>query len=183
MRKADIQRSYHQGHVGMPMVNVKTHGVMPDTDAEWRALAVTVADDIGSRGEDTDLFAEWVMSLYDADDSLFHDTAWEAACEQGWIMLQTDAEETFGPAAKVYSAGRSGGWCVVEGIGDVDGWDAVMVAKWGRFCKWAAGTVESIPYDMVAFLYLNHWEARREAIEQAAGDMLAGVSASMGVKA
>lgn len=36
---------------------------------------------------------------------------------------------------KVFSAGRSGGWLVVEGLPEIEDWDAVMFGRWRKFEK------------------------------------------------
>jgi len=62
---------------------------------------------------------------------------WDSACEQFWEDLNTQSNDVFDlfPGTKVYSAGRSGGWAVVEGLPDLDRWDAVMLGKWRRWEK------------------------------------------------
>lgn len=67
----------------------------------------------------------------------------EKALEYAWNMAQTDfwedapniAIDIFGKGIKVYSAGRSGGWLIVQGLDDIEYWDAVALAKWHKFEK------------------------------------------------
>lgn len=62
----------------------------------------------------------------------------DANREAFWEQAVFDAEFIFssiGYKAKVYSAGRSGGWLVVEGLPDLEKWDAVMLGKWSMFTK------------------------------------------------
>lgn len=72
------------------------------------------------------------------------------------------AEECFGPGVKVYSEGRSGGWAIVDGLPPFDSWDAVMVAKWTRFAKWAGEVVDDIPYITMSTVCLNVYEQRAD---------------------
>lgn len=91
------------------------------------------------------------------------ESAWEWACESGWEDLQSDAEYVLGKRVIVHSAGRSGGWCVIEGLPDVETWDAIAVSKWTRFAKYAKAIVEYIPVSMVDLLYFNVWIPEHEA--------------------
>lgn len=75
--------------------------------------------------------------------------AYESARSQFWDYLAPDALNfaLYGdegashyaptglerPPVTVYSAGRSGGWLIVEGLPPVDDWDDEMRAKWARF--------------------------------------------------
>ena len=55
----------------------------------------------------------------------------EVACTVGWEQVEELALEIFGRYGvrrrDVRQDGRSGGWCVVEGLSDVESWDAVML--------------------------------------------------------
>jgi len=60
---------------------------------------------------------------------------WESHVELFWELATEYAAEIFGPKAKLYSAGRSGGWAVVSGLPDVEEWDAIAVSRWARFAR------------------------------------------------
>lgn len=98
------------------------------------------------------------------------------ACALAWEHLQTDAEEIFGPLAKVYSEGRSSGWATVAPGGkrqfdadDVAGWDAVALAKWARFAKWARLQADDVAFLYVSLIYSNVFlPAKERAKAQAA---------------
>jgi len=85
--------------------------------------------------------------------------------------LTEAAREIFGPEARVYSEGRSGGWAVVApgpsnvcySREDVAAWDAIAVAKWGRFVRVCRETCEDIPYQAVWGYCANVWQPEREA--------------------
>lgn len=148
MKKSDIEISYHNGTIGDPMVNVKVSAI-------WNLdkIVAQVAHD-----ESDDGFVSWWADNAENNQSL-QDAYFEAACENGWEDAQTAADEIFGPSVKVYGAGRSGGWCVVDGLSDVGGWDAIMVSKWSQFAKWVRTLADDIPYQMVTLAYLNAYQA------------------------
>ena len=78
-----------------------------------------------------------------------------------YLFWQEDAPELaenilapyFGKVT-VYSEGRSGGWLVVKGVGDVADWDAIALAKWRKFERAIKATVD----------FLGSWEYVKEDI-------------------
>ena len=57
--------------------------------------------------------------------------AGESLAEMFWEDAEATARDIFGDKSlKVYSEGRSGGWLVVEGLPDIEYWDAIMLGKW-----------------------------------------------------
>lgn len=144
--KQDIE--YHSVGLGrsVPMVNVKHN---PDfrRDFKWSDAEF---------GHDPSFTIETLDTLFEADNDLYG-IAWEIACESCWDQLQNDAEEIFGRGTKVYSEGRSGGWAYINGItaDDVDAWDAIELAKWAKFSKWAKLTATDVAYQMAWFVYYN----------------------------
>lgn len=62
-------------------------------------------------------------------------TKLETTQENFWQDIGDTAREVLGDSAKVYSAGRSAGWLVVDGLDDVDSWSAPMCNRWGRFAR------------------------------------------------
>lgn len=156
MKKDDITV---RGHQQLPACNVKvykgpdgflpldlggTRSLLPD--GEWGPIVEHYTDP-----EFTLDWCERVLS----DSEL--DRAFWQACEDNWDQLQTDAEEIWGLHVKVYSEGRSGGWAVVQGLPDVETWDAVMVAKWARFCKWARQVADNVWYTALDMVYHNRF--------------------------
>jgi hypothetical protein len=135
------------------MANVKVYGAV---DREgWADFEKYQGDD-----HDPRFTREWVEERVSEDDwmHLFH-----MCCEHGFEYLQGLAEEIW-PfyGVKVYAEGRSGGWAVVSGIGDVDEWNAVDLAKWRRFERFAKAEAADIPYQMLQSVYLNEFEAWKE---------------------
>jgi hypothetical protein len=153
--REDVDRSYHQGHHGDPMVNVKVYGDLRDGFAQFCEEEVDF---------DPRFTQEWVEENL-SDETL--EGYFQFACESEWEYAQGYAEEIFGGHVKVYGAGRSSGWAVVTGLGDVDEWDAVALAKWRKFEKYATSAAKYIPGQMVSLIYINAFEwAQTEAAER-----------------
>lgn len=179
MKKSDIQ--YHgttpSGHNRLPAVNVKCSLFSGDfTDDKLRPPAVDVL------GEDrVDEFLEWwhaqeadvVGTGFYPDSALdkLINTWWGMACQQGWELLQEQAEQAFPDHdVKTWSEGRSGGWCVVDGLPPVRTWDAIMVSRWARFVKWCGEVVADIPYQITWMIAVNIFEPILIERDQAADD-------------
>jgi hypothetical protein len=152
--KDDVERSYHQGHSGEPMVNVKVYDSLADG---FRKFLENETPEDGFN-------LEWIEE--NVSDDHLEGVFWRV-CESGWEQLQSDAEDIFGPSAKVYSAGRSGGWAVVEGLPDVDEWDAIFLAKWHKFERWTRDAANYIMAGVVESVWINEYEWQlQEAIER-----------------
>lgn len=64
---------------------------------------------------------------------------------------------------QVYSEGRSGGWCVVHGLPEIEEWDAIALGRWARFEKGVKLIAdEEYPYQFVWNLAVNVFEPIRE---------------------
>jgi hypothetical protein len=150
MKKSDvtIRRAVYGSDASGPAINVKFYGNFPRHEL---AAYFKVADD----APELDKALEY---------------AWDTECEQFWesaqdslnfAMLGDAAAGELKPSGTkdspytVYSAGRSGGWLVVEGLPDVESWDAVMLGKWARFEKLIRQDIE----------YRTGFEALRDDIE------------------
>lgn len=96
---------------------------------------------------------QWAEENSDTADSLFWQT-----CADGWEQLQELAEEIWGKGTKVYSEGRSGGWAVVDGLDDLEQWDAIALGKWRRFERLARIVADDVPRVMLEAIYFNVWE-------------------------
>jgi hypothetical protein len=152
--KDDVQTHYGSDR---PAVNVKVYKRLEDGFREF----IEAGDfDI----EDADGFSlEWIEENLTEEqlDAMF----W-SACEHGWEMLQQDAEDVFGKYARVEADGRSSGWCVVTGLDDIEDWDAVALAKWRKFERWARAEADDIPYQIVWSAFHNQFLAEREEAQQ-----------------
>ena len=143
----------------IPAVNVKVHASLFDD-----------GDTIARVARDNDVAdwftPEWIEAHHPCDDAVWN-TLFTWACESGWDRMQEDAREIFGylfpddppnERLKTYSLGRSGGWAYVEGLPDLDEWDAVLLAKWRKFAKWARAGADDIPYQMADLYLMNFAE-------------------------
>jgi len=108
--KKDVEISYHQFHSGYPMVNVK------DRSNNWNAIREAFPD------ADEKQLERAIGFWFDGAQELF----WN---EDAPDLLR----ECLGKSAKLYSAGRLGGWLVVEGLDPVDEWDAIALGRWRKF--------------------------------------------------
>jgi hypothetical protein len=90
--------------------------------------------------------------------------AFEMGRQQFWEDIQEWAEDCFEWHVKIYNAGRYGGWAVVEGLPDIEDWDAIALGQWRRFAKQCA---DEIAYLTSADRVLEDIEANRWAEENA----------------
>jgi hypothetical protein len=67
--------------------------------------------------------------------------AFEMATRDFWEQAEELVKEIF-PDAQMYSEGRSGGWLAVHGLPDVESWDAIMLARWGKLEKAIKATMK-----------------------------------------
>ena len=140
--REDVE-THSTGGIGgpyLPAVNVKYYG---------RSHADAVAERFKCSKEVAQRACNW---------------AWEMACESFWDCVQDTAEWALGAGVKVWQAGRSGGWAVVEGLPELESWDAVQLAKWRRFEKACKADVE---YRTSQEAVLEDIEANRWAEENA----------------
>jgi hypothetical protein len=114
MRKQDIRTHSERYGKVRPAVNVKVYKTFRQSELE-------------DHYNTTEAEAERLAQL-----------VWDCQCEDFWRSWAEDdcwPEEVLGKGIKIYSEGRSGGWLVVEGLPDVETWNAVRVAKWAKFAK------------------------------------------------
>lgn len=141
--KDDVRTHYGSDR---PAVNVKVYDSIQDG---WRKFEE-------SEEHDPDFTLEWVEARLagDRNDSLF----W-IACEAQFEQAVTDAEEILGVRAEqVELDGRSGGWLVVTGLPDIEEWDAIQLAKWRKFERFARDLADYVMAEVVSLLYINDFE-------------------------
>lgn len=147
--RADIR--YHglgYGSTMVPAVNVK---IYEDTKASHlAAFELAMGEEFDRR-----FTLEWVNGQPDKD----RYSCWDEALREGWEQLQedTNAEDVFGRTVEVFSEGRQGGWAYVDWPrsqrqagtrgnlftkDDVSTWDAVAVARWGKFVRYCRETCQ-----------------------------------------
>ena len=145
-----------------PAVNVKVYGSLRDAWAEFQR----------DEGPDEGFTLEWIEEHVSDDllDSIFWHTC--AAEFEYLAAYATDDEDAIFPAERygrvtVEQEGRSGGWAVVDGLPDVEEWDAILLARWRKFERVAREIADSVPLQMLSSLYMNEWEWRQaEAAER-----------------
>lgn len=178
MKKSDVELSYHQGHHGDPMLNVKNHLWVPELIQRYKGKG-------NHEFSDDAEFWRWLEEVYENEHAgRFVDMADEWARESCWEMAQEAADEvwphraggsheqlawrnrinrsTTGPL-KIWSAGRQGGWLVVQGLRPLDEWDAIELGRWAKFAKAVRGIVDDeYPYAFIWNLAVNVFEPIRE---------------------
>lgn len=166
MRRADLEFHSDCGPVHVAC-DVKLHGI--DFDACTDLVERIAREEFGLSEHDARVGAAAWESLGDE-----RDTWVDYACEVGWRRLNDTAREIYGPAARCYSEGRMGGWAVVSpgferysrgdrfiGVFTREeslSWDAIRLARWGRFVRACRETVADLPYIAAWGFVANHWE-------------------------
>ncbi len=164
-RKDEVDtRCDRGGWNAYPCVNVKAHGWHRDVELPLHLSrystdgGVTFIDSF-SDAEFTHDYIEQVLE----DQNPNYPGWFEAACEAGWESLREDADVIFDQwTVDVCQEGRSGGWAVVRGLPEIDTWDAVLFAKWRKFCRYARCQADAV-WDTVAdLIYVNVYEREQE---------------------
>ena len=152
--KADIE-FHNDGGIGRPYypaVNVKCYRFGPSLEA--------VADRFGC-SEGT---AQKALNI-----------AFECQQDSFWNFDGAkDIVEYHFPYAKFYSAGRSAGWLIVEGLSDADTWDAIELNKWALFECTVKREIEYLCSDenVLELIEINRWAEDTQALESAIGEAL-----------
>ncbi len=139
-----------------PAVNVKVY--------HYDGPSAQPAEDAG---EDAAKFADWLDQQSDHEREFW----WRCAVENGWDRIQECATDRFGPGVAVYSAGRSGGWAIVEGLPDPNGEDAEVydefpLKAWEAFETDCAAIVKDLAYQVGDLFYFNAYVPEVEALER-----------------
>ena len=104
--------------------------------------------------------------------------AYSQAIDIGWDRLQEIASDIFSEKVKVWSEGRSNGWAVVGGLGDVEEWEEGDYVLWGEFERQARATADDIPYMTLAILYDSQFEEMIKTEEEQASIFIASLEAN-----
>lgn len=168
MRTRDeVQINYHQGNRHEPMVNVKvSRWSMDDGWREFRA----------DEHVDPRFTEEWVEEH--VGDNGLDATFWDV-CTWRFEDAEEVAREIFEDTSLVVGAdGRSGGWLVVQGLGDVGEWNAVTLAKWWKFERYCRAQADDVMRGVVSSVYHNEFESwcTEQEEEQAERDEYAGLA-------
>lgn len=162
MRKSDI--TYHADGFerAKPAVNVKIHFVRSRDMTS--TLATFHKNELCDHSPSPQFTEAWI------DANISEDTQsgwWDIATQDAWEQLQNDvdAENVFGRKVVVASEGRSGGWAYIVDItaDDVEKWNAVDLAKWAKFARFARETADDVPYQWISLLYYNVFMPQHDA--------------------
>lgn len=168
MKKSDVELRYDRG-TWRPTINVKWHPYMPGIIAKFERSERSAPHEFDNDAE----FWEWVHETLD-DDAFTDDfdTAYEIARELGWEDAIDLAAEVLPQSTAVWSDGRSGGWLVVDGLPDVESWDAIQLGKWARFVKGVQMILDDLDYQFIWHLNVNVWEPHNEQAKRLAARMV-----------
>jgi hypothetical protein len=144
-----------------PAVNVKVYGSLESAWAEF------VKDEEPDEG----FTLEWIRENV-SDESL--DAIFWNTCENEFEYLAsyaTSDEDAIFPASQygrvtIEREGRSGGWAVVDGLPDIEEWDAVLLARWRKFERVAKDIAAGIMVQVLSSVYINEWEWQRAETEE-----------------
>ena len=89
----------------------------------------------------------------------------ETLAERFWEDAEDTARDIFGDKSlTVYSEGRSGGWLVVNGLPDIEYWDAIMLGKWRSLKVRLQNEIKHIGDfdDIIDLIEANGWHVELE---------------------
>lgn len=161
-----VQMHSEMGREAHPAVNVKINAIRPDFEA---LLPLPLGSTKGP--EDADFIEhftdpgftlEWIEEHVSESE---REGWWQQACEDHFEQAAALAKETFGDHVEVYSEGRSGGWLVVYGLGDVEDWDEQQVTTWATFAEQVRKIADDVPYGYLWSLNANVYEPEQERVE------------------
>lgn len=172
-RKDDVETYYDMGR-RHPAINVKCHRIEP-TRSEWARAAF----DNGADLWEGLAFVGWVEEKEEESEEDYNNLLWSLfgfACEserEYFDSCVTDPDygrstllpHGWNAHAKIYQAGRQSGWLLIDGLPDVETWDAIAVSAWGRIVAFARLLVEDIPYHIASLLFINEWETYKQEQE------------------
>lgn len=159
---------YRDGGTEYPSVNVKVYG---NIDRVPLPLELGMVSSDGGQTFETittepGFTHDWIdANVSERDMNIW----WKMACQDGWEQAQAEADRLFPGKVTVYSAGRSGGHLIVDGLPPVDEWDAIAVTRWHRFADHVRLIVSDIPRAMVWLINANLYEPWAEEQEAEEG--------------
>ena len=163
-RKTDVQtHRVGYGYNSAPAVNIKLDLYNWLRRVDRAEVAYYVGDDEVAE------FMAWLDDRYDDDNDPDGTDLWglaESHAEGEWEYFADWAVEHFGRGVRISREGRSGGWMTVEGLDDIERWDAIALGKWRQWERWVRSTIEDFPTGMAVLAAINEWEvvrAEREA--------------------
>ncbi len=160
----DVQTHSDNWGPARPAVNVKIYTTI---EQAWTQFEREERDD-----DDTDFTLEWIEENISED---LLQGRWESACEgefeylEGWATSTEQGDSLFpDDRVKLWQEGRSGGWIVVDGLPEIEDWDAIRIARWRKFERIARDIADGIPFQVLSLIYINDYEwAKAEEAESA----------------
>jgi hypothetical protein len=152
----DVDTYYTWSRERLPSINVKTSGY------GWEKEAARVAADNDVPG----FTSEWCEANISEDTA---NALWEWAIESGREDIANDADLVYEDtpwSPKCSYDGRSGGHLVVDGLPDLDEWDAVLLGKWRRFERYVRAIVDDQGYRMADMAWANMYEAEQDELRK-----------------
>lgn len=153
MPRSTYSRDDVQTHYGSdrPAVNVKVYDSLADGFRKFQKYEPEA---------DSAFTLEWIEENV-SDEQL--DSLFWMVCADGVEQAVEDAREILGVHRQdVEQDGRSGGWLVVTGLPDLEEWDAVQLAKWRKFERYAKALAGDVMYQVVSGVYLNDYEWQKD---------------------
>lgn len=160
MKKADIE-TYYDNSRQYPSINVKWHSYVPRIVHDWKETGHEFSGDAA--------FWEWVENTATDEQT---QTAWDTAAQCGWEGAKQAASDVWGEQIQVFSAGRQGGHLIIDGLSDVDEWDAIQVSRWSRFARLVQSIMNDLDYQLIWHLYVNVYESAKSEAEELARRMI-----------
>jgi hypothetical protein len=144
-----------------PAVNVKVAG---SPESAW-------AEFVKDEEPDDGFTLEWVRE--NVSEERLEAIFWNV-CENEFEYLAawaTTDEDAIFPASQygrvtIEREGRSGGWAVVDGLPDVEEWDAILLARWRKFERVAKDFAGSVMVWVLSSLYINEWKWQRDEMQE-----------------
>jgi hypothetical protein len=154
--REDVQTHSDGFREGRPAVNVKVYRHYSDA---WKEFQKQEEPDAG-------FTLEWIednVSDEQLDAIFWHCCEFEFEYLEGWATSKEPGDSLFpDDRVKLWQEGRSGGWIVVDGLPDIDEWDAVRLARWRKFERIARDIADGIPYQVLSSVYINEYEFARD---------------------
>jgi hypothetical protein len=153
--REDVQFHSDGYREGRPAVNVKVYRNLHDA---WQEFESEEPD------HDPRFSLDWVEENLsdDATDSYFWDVC---ESERDYLIAYAiEDNDAIFPAAKygrlsVEQEGHMGGWLAVDGLPEIEEWDAILLARWRKFERIAREIADGVPLQMLLSIYINAFEA------------------------
>ncbi len=159
-KKSEVEFHSEYGREGNLAVNIKVHETLRGVKLP---LSLGSSHPVGHpelieyHKSDPRFTMEWIEKHVPESEM---DSYFWSACEWGVERLIEDATgDIFADYnIKLWQEGRSGGWLVVEGLPEIEDWDAIMLGKWHKFKKRARDAADGVPEEVIESVYYDCFE-------------------------